>query len=60
MTTLLWSWPRDWERQRGSTHANSNAIRVIVYDKWMPAGTHTVRVVNLATLVTPGSTWMPF
>lgn len=31
------------------TYAAANTNRVIVYDKWMPAGSHTVRVVNLAT-----------
>ena len=31
------------------TVAAANTNRVIVYDKWMPAGSHTVRVVNLAT-----------
>jgi hypothetical protein len=32
-----------------NTHAPAKANRVIVYDKWMPAGKHTVKVVNLAT-----------
>jgi hypothetical protein len=32
-----------------NTYASANKNRVIVYDKWMSAGTHTVRVVNLAT-----------
>lgn len=32
-----------------NTYAAANANRVIVYDKWMPAGVHTVRVVNRAT-----------
>ena len=31
------------------THAPIKQNRVIVYDKWMPKGTHTVRVVNRAT-----------
>jgi hypothetical protein len=32
-----------------NSNASANANRVIVWDKWMAAGTHTVRVVNLAT-----------
>jgi hypothetical protein len=32
-----------------NTYATTTQNRVIVYDKWMAAGTHTVRVVNLAT-----------
>ncbi len=31
------------------TFANANVNRVIVFDRWMSAGTHTVKVVNLAT-----------
>ena len=32
-----------------NTYATAVKNRVVVYDKWMPAGTHTVKVVNLAT-----------
>ena len=31
------------------TNARVNTNRVIVFDRWMTAGTHTVKVVNLAT-----------
>ncbi|MEQ6902507.1 hypothetical protein [Nocardioides sp. YIM 152588] len=31
------------------THAAKVRNRVVVFDRWMPAGTHTVRVVNRAT-----------
>ena len=32
-----------------NTYAQANSNRVIVYDKWMLAGVHTVKVVNKAT-----------
>ncbi|MFN8191855.1 MAG: hypothetical protein U0R78_15725 [Nocardioidaceae bacterium] len=32
-----------------NTHASTNTNRVIVFDKWMSAGVHKVRVVNRAT-----------
>jgi hypothetical protein len=32
-----------------NTHSATTVNRVVVWQKWMPAGTHSIKVVNLAT-----------